>query len=229
MPVEELVRRSRPRIMGRYDNNHVFAVRRDIGHGRVILITTGCYPAWNNLAAEHSVLLLDQALRSLLARSLPERTFGPVNEIVIPIDSGDQGAAFTVQGPEADEPRPIGVEALSEHTYGLILRSVGQRGLYHIRRKRSEAEGKTSDSWEMLLAVNGPASESDLASVDEDALRERLGDQAFRWIGPDEDIRVEGVALIGHNYWKYLMVLAMVCLLVEMLFLAAPGFGGRSE
>ena len=234
MPIDERVRRGRPRIMGRYDNEseNVFAIRRDIGYGRVIMITTGCYPTWNNLAAEHSVLLLDQALRSLLARSLPKRTFGPVNEIVIPVDSADQGASFTIQGPDEDDARPIGVEALSENTYGLILRSVGRRGLYRIRRERSQAAqeaGRKDDSWEMLLAVNGPAAESELSAMDEDGLRERMGRTELRWIGPEEDIRVEGVALIGHNYWKYLMVLALACLLVEMLFLAAPRLGGRTE
>lgn len=234
MPIDQLLRRGRPRIMGRYDNENsdVFAVRRDIGYGRVIMITTGCFPQWNNLAVEQSVLLLDQALRSLLARSLPERTFGPVNEIIVPVDSADQGARFSVQGPGEEDARPLGVEALSENTYGLIVRSVGKRGAYRVRRERSQAaeqESRKDDSWEMLLAVNGPAAESELTAVGEDGLRERMGQTEFRWVGPEGDIRVEGVALIGHNYWKYLMVVVLACLLVEMLFLAAPRLGGRTE
>jgi hypothetical protein len=231
MPLAEGVQRTLPRVMGRYDNGQVFAVRRDVGHGRIIMITTGCFPQWNTLAAEHSVLLLDQALRSLLARSLPQRTFGPVNEIIIPVDSADQGADFTLQGPEEEPPRPIRVEALGENAYGLIVRSVTRRGMYRIQRKRSVppgGEGARDDSWEMLLAVNGPSEESELASLDEDGLSQRMGRTPFRWVGPDDTIRVEGMALVGHNYWKYLMVMVLVCLMVEMLFLAAPWFGGRS-
>ncbi len=232
IPLEELIQRTRPRVMGLYDNGEVFAIRRDIGWGRVIMMTSGCFPQWNNLAAEHSVLLLDQALRSLLARSMPERTFGPVNEIVIPIDSADLGADFTIRGPEEEEARPIAVEALSESTYGLIVRSVHRRGFYHITRERARSrgqEGAQDESWQMLLAVNGPEAESELASLAEDDLRRRMGRTEFRWIDPDGEIRLEGMALIGRNYWKYLMVMAMACLMVETFFLAAPRFGGRSR
>jgi len=232
MDLDELLRRNRPRVMGRYDNNYVFAVRRDVGYGRIIMITTGCFPKWNSLAVGTSVLLLDQPLRSLLSRSLPERTFGPVNEIVIPIDSAEQQASFTFHGPDEDTPRPLRVEALSENTYGLILRDVERRGAYRVRRERSagaDAEEREGEGWEMLLAVNGPAAESELASVDEEGLRQRMGALEFRWVGPGESLRVEGVALVGRNYWKYLMVVALACLLVEMLFLAAPRLGGRSQ
>jgi len=232
IPVEELIHRSRPRVMGLYDNGEVFAIRREIGLGRVIMMTTGCFPQWNNLAAEHSVLLLDQALRSLLARSLPKRTFAAVNEIVIPIDSADLGAEFTIRGPGEREARPIAVEALGENTYGLIVRSVHRRGFYQIARRatpaRTQAEGAKDDGWQMLLAVNGPGAESELACLDEDALRQRMGETRFRWIGPEGEIRLEGMALIGHNYWKYLMVVVIACLMVETLFLAAPRSGGRS-
>ncbi|MGB2822168.1 MAG: BatA domain-containing protein [Phycisphaerae bacterium] len=231
VPVAELILRTRPRVMGLYDNGEVFAIRRDIGWGRVIMMTSGCFPQWNNLAAEHSVLLLDQALRGLLARSLPKRTFEAVNEIAIPIDSADLGAEFTLRGPGEQEARPIAVEALSENAYGLIVRSVHRRGFYHVTRERSGSdapEGAKDDGWHMLLAVNGPDAESELASLAEDALRQRMGEMEFRWVEPDGEIRLEGMALIGHNYWKYLMVMAMACLMVETFFLAAPRFGGRS-
>ena len=231
VPVKELIERSRPRIMGRYDNGEVFALRRDIGRGRVIMMTSGCFPQWNTLAAEHSVLLLDQALRSLLARSLPKRTFGPVHEIALPLDSADLGASFTVRGPEEQQARSIGVEALGEKTHGLIVRSVHRRGFYHVTRERTQASGDGAaqdDGWQVLLAVNGPEAESDLASLSEEDLRDRMGEREFRWIDPDGAIRLEGMALIGHNYWKYLMVMAMACLMVETFFLAAPRFGGRS-
>jgi hypothetical protein len=185
-------------------------------------MTSGCLPQWNSLAVERSVLVLDQALRGLMTRSLPKRTFGPVNEVVVPIDPADQGADFTIRGPDEEQARPIGVEALSQTTYGLIVRSVGQRGVYRIHRERSNPKGGApkDDSWTMLLAVNGPPEEGELASIDEEGLRQRMGTAEFRWLSPEQDLRLEGMALIGHNYWKYLMMMAMACLLGEMLFLA---------
>jgi hypothetical protein len=47
-----------------------------------------------------------------------------------------------------------------------------------------------------------------------------MGTAEFRWLSPEQDLRLEGMALIGHSYWKYLMMMAMACLLGEMLFLA---------
>jgi hypothetical protein len=230
MAVEELVRRGQPQVMGQYDNGEVFAVRRDIGLGRVIMMTTGCWPQWNNLAVEQSVLLLDQALRGLMTRALPKRTFGPVNEVVVPIDPADQGADFTIRGPDEEHARPISVEALSQTSFGLIVRSVEQRGVYRIHRQRSSPKGGApkDDSWTMLLAVNGPSEEGELASIDEEGLRQRMGTADFRWLSGEQDLRLEGMALVGHNYWKYLMAMAMACLLGEMLFLAAPALRRRA-
>ncbi len=225
LSVEERVQRTMPRVMGRYDNGEPFAVRRDIGRGRIILVTTGIFPEWNNLAAEHSVLLLDQALRDLLTRSLPRRTFGDVNEVIVPIDSADQAAAFTVTGPGDEQPRPLTVEALSETTYGLILRDVQRRGLYRIERSRPGEALGAGEEWSMLLAVNGPPAESELDSVGEQPLRERMTDTPFRWVAAGEEIRLEGMARVGHNYWKYLMAMVLACLAIEMLFLAAPRLG----
>ena len=83
--------------MGRYDNGGIFAVRRDIGAGRVVMVTSSLLPRWNSLAVDQGVLLLDAILRDLLSRSMPSRTLGPVNEVVIPVDSADLGASFTIR------------------------------------------------------------------------------------------------------------------------------------
>ena len=228
LPVSDAVQRGQPRVMGRYDNGEVFAVRRDVGRGRVVMMTTGCFPRWNNLAAEYGVVLLDKLLRGLLARTLPNRTFGPVREVFVPVDSADQGAEFTVTGPGGSDPQPARVEARGGEAYGLILRSVQRRGCYRVQRRPSAA-GKT-DGWTMLLAVNGPADESELASLGEEDLSRRLEGVPLRWVGGEEPIRLEGATRTGQDYWKYLMVLAMACLIAEMAFLMAPrgSAGGAS-
>ena len=148
----------------------------------------------------------------------------------MPIDPADQGADFTSRGPEDEQARPIGVEALSQTSFGLIVRSVEQRGVYRIHRQRSSPKGGApkDDSWTMLLAVNGPSEEGELASIDEEGLRQRMGTADFRWLSGEQDLRLEGMALVGHNYWKYLMAMAMACLLGEMLFLAAPALRRRA-
>ena len=217
LSVDEVIGATQPRVMGRYDNGRPFALRRDIGRGRVVMITTGIRPGWNNLALENSVLLLDRLARSLLLRSLPDRTFGPESEIAIPVDAAGQGADFTIRSPGRAQVRVQSVEALGAKGYGLVLRSLGRRGLYHIRRQNPDPQAAPrKDDWRMVLAVNGLPQESELDSLAEDEVPGQIGPTAVRWIGPDQKIRLEGKTYIDHDVWKMLMALALACLVLEM-------------
>jgi len=55
-----------------------------------------------------------------------------------------------------------------------------------------------------------------------ETLVERLGDTPVRWVGPDEDISLQGASVRGEDLWWWLILLVMVTLLVEMLILAWP-------
>jgi hypothetical protein len=215
MTVDQLIAHTRPRVMGRYDNGEVFAVRRNIGKGQVMMLTSGCFPVWNNIAAEHSVLIFDRVLRTLLTRSLPGRTLDPVNEIVIPIESRDQAATFTFKRPNDTEGKPISIEALGESSYGLIVRSLGQRGQYELKR-----EGDENSQWTMRLAMNGPSQESELLAVTKTDFDEKMEMSELRWVAIDDAISLEGEAQFGRNMWKWLMSAVVVMLFVEMLFLS---------
>ena len=229
---DELVSATQPRVLGRYSNGHPFVVQRQIGKGRVIMLTSGLWPVWNTLALDNGVLLLDRIMRSLLVRSLPDRTFGPESEIVIPVSAADQAADFTVQIPGDSEPRLQSVEALGPQNYGLLLRSIQRRGLYQIRRSR---QGQDKDeAWTMVLAVNGPAEEGDLRPRSETDLPARIAGTTITWTGSDEVISLAGETYVGHDFWQTLMILALVCMLLEMAlltgwFLASRAKGANSE
>ncbi|MBL7134721.1 MAG: hypothetical protein ISS78_11530, partial [Phycisphaerae bacterium] len=232
LSVEDLVKATQPRVLGRYDNGHPFVVQREIGKGRVIMLTSGLWPSWNTLALENSVLLLDRIMRSLLIRSLPDRTFGPEQEILIPVAAVDQAADFALQGPGDDEPRLQSVEALGPRSYGLLLRSVQRRGLYRIQRKglagESADEGK-KDAWTIMLAVNGPAEESELASLTEADVPAQIGQASISWVEADEKISLAGKTYIGHDFWKVLMLLTLACVLLEMVLLTSWRLAGLAK
>ena len=211
LTIEQRVARSQPQVLGRYSNGEVFAMRRHIGGGQVLMVTTGVFPEWNSIATDHSVLLFDQLLRSMLGRSLPKRTFEAVPEVTIPIAARDQAGGYTVTRPNAFEQEPVPVEALDHSRLGLVLRSVGERGVYTIERR--------DIAWRLKLAVNGSAGESELQSITADDLLRDMRDADVRWVGPDEAITLEGTSYAGYNAWKYLMFAVMLCLLAEMIFL----------
>jgi hypothetical protein len=84
---------------------------------------------------------------------------------------------------------------------------------------------------EEVIAANGPASESQLASITEVALATRLkgtegkGDNTalnYRWVGRGDQISLSGAEVWGQDTWWWLILLLLVALLVEMLILAWP-------
>ncbi|MBI5724677.1 MAG: BatA domain-containing protein [Planctomycetes bacterium] len=228
--VEQLVGMAQPQIMGKYENGEAFAVRRKIGGGQVIFMTSGCYPLWNNMAVEHCVLVLDNMLRSLLTASLPDRNVDNVNEITIPIDQADQGAAFQLLRPGQKDPSPLRVEALGSQTYGLRIRSIMQRGIYKIVRQNQKQDPNLADSadqvkqgredWQMLMAINGPGQEGDLTQLTRDELARKMPQDSYNWVGADESISLRGASFVGFNFWKYLIAVCLLLLLLEMFFLS---------
>jgi hypothetical protein len=243
LTVDQLVARTRPRVMAQYDNGHAFAARRQIGKGQVVFFTSGFYPSWNNTAVEPSVILYDRVMRGMLTRSLPSRTLEPVNQITIPVRSRDLAARFTVRTPNDPEPHDIEVEALGENSYGLILRSLGGRGVYAIERQGAGDESAagavnvngvdatTSKGWRLLLAMNGPSEESELGAASRGEIDPVLADEGVeaRWVAADGQITLEGAAFFGLNTWVWLMLAALACLVAEMVFLAKPQIGGSAK
>jgi hypothetical protein len=214
LSVDELVGRGQPRVLARFDNGEAYAIRRDIGKGRVVMLTSGIFPLWNNIAVEHSVILFDQVMRELMSRSLPERTMEAVNQFVVPVAARDQRARFTLTRPDA-EPLTLGAHALGESQFGLILRGLDQRGIYKVERA-----GTDGTPFAMTLAFNGPALESELRSVNRDSFTADY--DSVRWVGLDDAISLEGLTRMGHNTWKLLLIAALLCLCGEMIILALP-------
>ncbi len=231
LSVERWVARARPTVLGRYDSGQPFAVMRHIGKGTVMMITSGCWFGWNTLALPENAFLFDSALRYLLMNSMPDRTLGPVNELVLPVAARDQAAQFSLLTPGDTTPGPMGVDALGENTYGMILRSLGKRGVYEIKRQEGDGATGSDDStqWPMLLAVNGDSQLSELTSLTPESVGQRLGLPDVRWVRGEEKVSLEGSALFGHGIWKYLVLAVLMCLVVEMLFLAKPQNAGESK
>ena len=73
--------------------------------------------------------------------------------------------------------------------------------------------------WQIEMAVNGPVDESELKAIGALELRERLGDAPVPWLARGEPIRLEGAAVRGQEFWKWLMAAALVCLLLELAIL----------
>jgi hypothetical protein len=105
--------------------------------------------------------------------------------------------------------------------------------------------------WEAVIAANGPADESKLASIDERGLAERMSGAAdaatpdsgaaassdaaraasvggptpaarYQWIPRGQPISLTGAEIWGQDTWWWLLLTVLVCLLLELTILAWP-------
>jgi len=225
LPLEELIDRQRPQVLARYDNGEAFAVRRRVGRGQIVLLTTGLLPRWNSLATDHAVILIDQMIRELVTQTIPSRNLGPVNEVVVPLPPAMAGRSFTLISPGQDQPRSLVPEAIGGDRLGLLIRDVHQRGVYRLIEEPDPASAAVADEQSpfLMLAVNGPGEEGDLARAEPTRIAEAIGEAVTTTFTPsDQPLTLSGKTYRGTSLWRWLLVLTLVLLLVEMAVLMAP-------
>jgi hypothetical protein len=220
---EESVESTRPRVLASFDNDAPFLVERSIGRGQVLFASSGVFSSWNTLPKTNAILLFDRILRSMLERTLPERNLATLETLPLPVV--DQNAVYELKRPDETRER-LTVDALGPQSYGVSVQHLTQRGIYTVTALRPDASADQRQSegklWELALAVNGPNTESEPATLDEAGLKQRLGDVSYRWVAPGEAIHLEGAQIRGQNLWKWLIFAVLVLLLVELLVLAWP-------
>jgi hypothetical protein len=213
-----------------------FLVERRIGRGDVMFVSTGLLSGWNNLTRTNAVVLLDRLLRGMLVRTLPRRNFGTNERAVFAVAAADRRGEFSLERPGGAS-EALFVDAVGPERFAVTLRNLTQRGIFHLTaEKMVETARPATDSgtrpasplralqpdrlWQVDLAVNGLADESDLTTIGEVELRQRLGEASVRWVARGEPIRLEGAAVQGQEIWKWLMAAALVGLLLELAILA---------
>ena len=82
---------------------------------------------------------------------------------------------------------------------------------------------------EISLAVNGSENESNLTAIAVADLQQKLGHDDVRILAADEPIRLEGGARRGQDLWKLCGWCVLGCLLFEMMVLAWPMLGKKSQ
>lgn len=231
IPVEDLARRTMPRVLATFTNKTPFLIERRIGRGQSLFVATGVFanaslatPGWNNLATTDAVLLFDRIFRDLLQQTLPRRNLDSVESITLPVSARDRRDRFLLTRAGGGL-EPMAVDALGPEHYGVAVRNATQRGLYRITALRPESanlEGREEKHWEVALAVNGPVAESELLTLNEPSLNQRLKDVNFRFVPAGDEISLEGAQVQGQDLWKWFLAAVLICLAMEMVVLAWP-------
>jgi hypothetical protein len=226
----ELALETRPRVLGSYTSGAPFLIERKVGRGQVAFISTGVHSNWSTLTRTNAALVFDRIFRACLERTLPERNRETVERILLPIEPQDQKARFLLERP-GQPPEPMAAEALGADLFGVAIRRVTQRGFYSVSALPGSGSGRPETPGssepgarplETVLAVNGPAGESDLRALDQSGFQKLLGGSRSLWVGRGEPITLEGTRVRGQGLWRWLVFLMLGCLLLEMGVLARP-------
>jgi len=227
-PVQDLAQQSKFSVLARYTNGLPYMVERRCGAGRVLLVTTGVFSSWNTVSLTNTVLVFDRILRGMLQDTLPGYNMDSQEQSVLPVTAAQRSAVFSLLGPEGS-PQPLVVEAVGADRYGVTVKGLTRRGVYRVtatRTKSSAEEGLEAKLWEVPLAINGPADESDLVAREESELRQRAGRSGSLETAQTAP-GLQRAGLQGTYFWKLLMVVVLVLLLLELLILAWPSLGGE--
>ncbi len=236
--IPQLVEAAMPQVLGHFTDpkKMPFLVERRIGKGQVLFFSSGVFSEWNDLTKTNAALVFDRIFRFLLQDTLPRRNLEAVEQVTLPVESGDRRVNYTLTRP-GQPAETLTVDALGGDTYGVTIRNITQSGHYLVAATRSidpaAAQSTEPDKlWSIPLAVNGPERESELRSIDAAELRKRLGNANYRWIERDEPISLEGAQISFQNLWKWLIWLVLVGLLTELAVLAWPNLkrlkGGKT-
>ena len=141
--------------------------------------------------------------------------------------NGATRARFTLIDP-AGKPQPLSVDALGGDRYGITLADLTERGIYRVRAERGDSTAASKadpnskpagpDSaallWEIPLAVNGPAEESELQPSKDQAGVSRFIDVSAQ-VYTESPLEFQGI-----DIWKWLIGLVLALLLAEFLLAA---------
>jgi len=225
----ELAERTRPTVLASFTNRVPLMIRRRIGLGRVLFVSTGVHRSWNTWTTTNAVLVFDRVFRRLLQETLPDRNISSTQRLVVPVAAVERRARFTLQSPD-DRAMPVPVDALGPDHYGVTISNLASRGIYRLTAHETNNAGSSGPAfkmWEIPLAVNGPADESELDTLDEAGLAERMGQAEYQWVGGGQLVGLPTGASQGRDLWKWMMLAVLAGLLVELLILAWPALAGE--
>ena len=226
-----------PKVLAKFTNDLPFIIERKLGRGDIVFVTTGIFSEeWNQLRKSRTICVFDRILRFKLFKTLENpknpRNLGTELDVAIRVNPLFRNVDFDLIRPDSKE------AFLTEHlvptqsgkeTYDLVLADLTQAGIYQAQGKREGDSG--AKIWNATIAVNGPKTGSDLTTITQAELNEKYGKANIQWVQSDGDISLQGAQVwgswLGIDIWKWLIVLVLLMLLVEMGILMQPAMAKK--
>jgi hypothetical protein len=244
----DLAERQQPHVLAEFAGVDLpFVVERQVGAGRIVLVTSGVTSDWNLLRVSGAMYLFHRMFSDLLEETLPVRNFEAGQRITLPVHR-QSDVRYELTRPSGRQ-ETVPLEALTADAFGVQIRAPIMAGAYRIdarqetvvaeppdekvavrtaNRSHTPSEsGPSSQLDEWVFAVNGPAAESDLTRISPEELAEQIQRDDVRILGVNEPIDVRGDARRGQGLWQTFLIGVLIVLFCEMLLLAWPTMGQK--
>lgn len=242
-PLAELVNELRPAVHAAFTNGLPFIAERKLGQGRVVFVSTGVtYDSagrfWSTLTNTNAKVIYDRLMWRMIHDTLPKRDWPTQEEIALDVPGELRGSRVVLTRPDGEE-KELRVDALGDFRSGVRVPDAVQRGVYTLTAYPkpelaavAAESAATEEPVTIPLAVAGPAAESDPLPLTREEFQALLAESEtglatkVHWVGPGEEILLEGAGRSGQNFWwKALLIAVLVLLFVEILVLAAGSIG----
>ncbi len=209
-------RAARPgRVIARFDDadENPAIIERGFGRGRVVLMTTAVDKEWHGWPDHPTFLpVMMELVRHVARRSDGGTEYWAGDTIELPLDPALFEPDVIVRGPAYPNEREVGLTAApAGDGRGLLVtwEHANRIGLYRFLLKRREGAETVR-----LVAVNVDPLESDLATAEEDELRQSLRSVPFEYIkGIDKLSGAAGEART--ELWRLFLFAAAMVLMME--------------
>ena len=186
------------------------------------MVCTGVSSQWNTLPLTNTMIVFDRILRDMLQGTLTQRNLDTQEQLVLPVAAADRHAQIVLLDAGGRE-EPLTVDVLATDRYGVTIANRTQRGFYHVvamQNKDASQEKLGPKLWDVLLAVNGPAQESELGIDENPASAAANASSTPRDAAQAASHQVQP----QHEFWKWCLLAVLGCLLAELALLAWPSF-----
>ncbi len=179
-----------------------------VGLGRVLLLTTAADRGWGQWVIHPAwPILWQQMLGYLTQPMLPETRVG--QPLAIPLDAGRRPRQVTVVGP--DQQATVLSPQLREGRPWVDLAQTTAPGFYTLG-----SDERTSPTEGIVRAVNVDTRESDLRTLDGEALASAWPGVSGAFVDPQRDLaRAIREARVGMELWWPLVLMALIVLVIE--------------
>ncbi len=200
------------RVLMRSSKGDPILIEKRFGKGRVILFASSVDRDWTGFPLHPAYVPSVHRWVAHLARpAIARGGFVRTGQAITLAASITHAQAHRVHGPDGSVTFPVA--AADPESSVLRVTATDVAGAYRVLRTDA---GPDDDTTALLFAANVPHRESQLAALDEAAIRDRVGDALVAFLAGDDALRQRMLtARTGGGLWEPLLLAALLACLIE--------------